>query len=254
MGQIKIATTWWCLEADLTPEEIIQVSRRLGYDGIEMAPPEHWREVTDNGLAIASHRGHGTLEDGLNKADNHDRIEREILENLALAERWHVPTLICFSGNRNGLDDGLGIEITATGLQRVARAAESAGVTLALELLNSKVDHPDYQCDHTAWGVEVIAQVGSPAVKLLYDIYHMQIMEGDLIRTIRQKHEAFGHYHLAGNPGRHEPDATQEINAFPVFAAILETGFEGWLGMEYLPTVEPEISLRRARALLTERD
>lgn len=152
MEQIKLATVWWCLEPSLSPEEIIRISKQIGYDGIELVPPERWKDVVEAGLAIASHRGHGTLEDGLNKPGNHGRIEQEILANLKLAERWHVPSLICFSGNRNGLDDSTGVDITATGLRRVAKAAEDVGVTLALELLNSKVDHPDYQCDHTAWG------------------------------------------------------------------------------------------------------
>jgi hydroxypyruvate isomerase len=146
-----------------------------------------------------------------------------------------MPLLICFSGNREGLADEAGIENTALGLSRVAAAAEDASVTLVLELLNSKVDHPDYQCDHTAWGVEVIERVGSDRVRLLYDIYHMQVMEGDLIRTIQSHHDAFAHYHVAGNPGRHEPDRSQEVSYPAVYEAIAATGFDGFVGMEYLP-------------------
>src|SRR5262249_20013204 len=160
------------------------------------------------------------------------------LANLALAQRWQIPILICFSGNRAGLDDEAGIETTALGLARVARAAEDAGVTLALELLNSKIDHPDYQCDRTAWGLAVIEHVGSPRVKLLYDVYHMQVMEGDVMRTVAAHHDAFAHYHIAGNPGRHEPDQSQELWYPAIYGAIAATGYDGYVGMEFIPTGE----------------
>ena len=156
--------------------------------------------------------------------------------------------LICFSGNRHGASDDEGVAVTAAGLGRVAQAAEDAGVTLALELLNSHVDHPGYQCDHTPWGVRVIEQVNSPAVKLLYDVYHMQIMEGDVIRTITTQHPHFAHYHVAGNPGRHEPDATQELNYPPIYRAIAETGFTGYVGMEFVPLGDPVTALGDALA------
>jgi hydroxypyruvate isomerase len=157
-----------------------------------------------------------------------------------------VPVLICFSGNRDGLDDEAGIENTARGLSRVARDAEDAGVTLALELLNSKIDHPGYQCDHTAWGLAVIERVGSPRVRLLYDVYHMQVMEGDLMRTIAAHGDAFAHYHVAGNPGRHEPDYSQEISYPAVYKTIAATGFAGYVGMEFIPRADPLVSLRAA--------
>jgi hydroxypyruvate isomerase len=195
-------------------------------------------------LTIVSHRGHGTIESGLNRTENHDRIAAEIFSNLELAQRWDIPLLICFSGSRAGLADEAGVENTALGLSRVARSAEDAGVTLALELLNSKVDHPDYQCDRTAWGLTVIERVGSPQVRLLYDIYHLQVMEGDLIRTIQAHHDAFAHYHVAGNPGRHEPDRSQEIFYPAIYKAIAATGFQGFVGMEYIPRGGPVESLR----------
>src|SRR5262249_13052638 len=162
--------------------------------------------VREAGLKIVTMGGHQSLSDGLNKRENHDRIEREINKNLETAVKWEIPALIVFSGNRNGLDDEKGKEITAEGLRRVANAAEDAGVTLVLALLNPKVDHADYQCDHTAWGVDVCKMVNSPRVKLLYDIYHMQIMEGDVIRTLRDNIDYIGHFHTAGNPGRHDLD------------------------------------------------
>jgi hydroxypyruvate isomerase len=236
--------TWWSFTNRGTPAgELIRAAARIGYDGIELAEEEHWPAIAEAGLAIASHRGHTTLESGLNQRQNHARIERELLANLQLAQRWHIPVLICFSGNRNGLSDEVGIENTARGLSRVARAAEDAGVDLALELLNSKIDHPDYQCDRTAWGLAVIARVASPRVKLLYDVYHMQVMEGDVIRTIQTHHHTFAHYHVAGNPGRHDPDRTQELWYPAIYEAIAATGYTGCVGMEYIPRADPIASL-----------
>jgi hydroxypyruvate isomerase len=244
---MKIAVAWWCLVPQkLTPEAFIAAAVDLGYSGIELAPEDQWSRIREAGLELATIRGHDSLPDGFNKRENHDRIEREINENLALAQQWGVPALICFSGNRDGLDDEAGAANTAEGLQRVAKAAEDAGVTLVLELLNSKVNHPDYQCDRTEWGVKVCNWVASPRVKLLYDIYHMQIMEGDLIRTIEQHHRAIGHYHVAGNPGRHEPDETQEINYPAVYRAIQATEYDGYLGMEFVPQGDPVASLKAA--------
>jgi hydroxypyruvate isomerase len=244
---MKQAVAWWCLTPRaLTPEQLVRAAAEIGYAGIELAEPEYWPLIRAHGLTIVSTRGHESLTDGLNRRENHDRIEREVLANLKVAAQWGIPVLICFSGNRNGLADDLGAEITAAGLRRVAWAAEDAGVTLALELLNSKVNHPDYQCDHTAWGLRVCELVGSPRVKLLYDIYHMQVMEGDVMRTIRDHHAAFGHYHTAGNPGRNELDETQELNYRAIVRAIRETGYDGYIGQEFIPRGEPVAALRAA--------
>ena len=160
--------------------------------------------------------------------------------------KWRIPALIVFSGNRNGLPDAAGIEHTAEGLQRVAKAAEQAGVTLVLELLNTKVDHPDYQCDHTAWGVDVCKLVNSPRVKLLYDIYHMQIMEGDVIRTIRDNIAHIGHFHTAGNPGRNELDENQELYYPAICRAIAATDYDGYVGQEFTPKGDPVAALEQA--------
>ena len=174
------SVSWWCFAKELSAGELIGAAADIGYGGFDLVPAEQWSAIQDAGLEIAAVGGHRSLQDGLNKPSNHDRIEGEILENLELAQTHGIHGLICFSGNRHGVDDETGIEVTAAGLRRVSGAAEEAGVNLVLELLNSKVDHPEYQCDSTHWGVEVIKRVGSPRVKLLYDIYHMQIMEGDL--------------------------------------------------------------------------
>ncbi|MFM9107235.1 MAG: hydroxypyruvate isomerase family protein [Chloroflexota bacterium] len=250
-GRIRSSLAWWCLEqAGLAPPEIIRLAAAAGYDGIELAEPEWWPAIAGAGLAVAAHRGHASLEVGLNRRGEHDRIEDELLANIDLAARWGFPTLICFSGNRDGLSDEAGLEATAEGLRRVAPAAERAGVSLAVELLNSRVDHPGYQCDRTPWGVRLLDLVGSPAVSLLYDVYHMQIMEGDVIRTIRGNARAFSHYHVAGNPGRNEPDASQELQYGPIYRAISGTGFSGWVGMEFVPTGDPLASFRAAREAL----
>jgi hydroxypyruvate isomerase len=250
MINFKPTMAWWGFARGVeAPELLIKAVAEIGYAGIEMGGEELWPVIADAGLEISSERAHDSLGDGLNRRENHDRIEREVHANLAVAQKWNMPTLICFSGNRDGLDDEAGAQNTADGLHRVAKAAEDAGVTLALELLNSKVNHPDYQCDRTAWGVKVIEWVDSPRVKLLYDVYHMQIMEGDLIRTIQDNHAHFGHYHVAGNPGRHDPDDTQEINYRAIYRAIRATGFTGPVGMEFTPTGDPIAALREAYAL-----
>lgn len=247
MTRIKQSVSWWCYEnSGLSPETLIRAIKDIGYDGIDLAEPEHYPLIKNAGLAIVSIRGHVPLEDGLNKRENAATLEKTIREQIEVAAKWNVPNVVVFSGNRNGLDDHTGAEVTAETLRRVAKAAEDAGVTLVLELLNSKVDHPDYQCDSTAWGVKVVEMVGSPQVKLLYDIYHMQVMEGDVIRTIQQQHPHFGHYHTAGNPGRNEIGETQELNYPAIMRAILATGYEGYVGQEFVPTGDPLKGLRQA--------
>jgi hydroxypyruvate isomerase len=244
---IKQSLAWWCYaRGDMAPERLVRAAVDIGYDAVELVGQEHWPLVRDHGLAIASIGGHRSLSDGLNRRENHARIEGEIQANLKLAVDWGIPNLIVFSGNRAGLDDERGLENTAEGLWRLAPLAEQAGVTLVLEVLNSKVDHPDYQCDHTLWGVRAVEAVGSPRVKLLYDIYHMQIMEGDLIRTVQQYHPHFAHYHTAGNPGRRELDDTQEIHHPPIFRAIRDTSYGGYIGHEFIPIRDPIAGLREA--------
>ncbi len=245
MSKITQSVVWWCFVPLLAPEDFIRAAAEIGYGAIDQAPREYWPMVREHGLVVSSTKGHESLTVGLNRTDNHAGIEREIHANLALAREWGIPNLICFSGNRDGLGDAAGAEITAAGLTCVARAAEDAGVTLVLELLNSKVDHPDYQCDHTAWGLKVVRAVGSPRVKLLYDIYHMQIMEGDLIRNLRAAAPDIGLYHTAGNPGRNDIDDTQEIHYPGVLSAIAATGYDGYIAHEYLPKGEPVAAMRR---------
>ena len=247
MERIKQSIAWWCFaQGGMTIERMVRLAADIGYEAIELVEQEHWHVIKEHGMAIASLTGQSSIEEGFNRREHHDHLEREVRANIAVAAHWDIPNVIVFSGNRAGLDDKIGAEITAYGLKRLARIAEGEGVTLILELLNSKVDHPDYQADKTTWGVEVCQMVDSPAVKLLYDIYHMQVMEGDIIRTIRDYHAYFGHYHTAGNPGRKELDEQQELQYKPIVQAIAATGYTGYLGQEFIPTRDPEVALRQA--------
>ncbi len=243
---LKQSFCWGGFAARVPAPQLLRSAAEMGLSGVELLPREYWQMAKDHGLTIVSVDGHGTIQEGLNRREHHQRIEQEIRAKLALAETWGIRHLIVFSGNRARLDDQSGIAYTAEGLSRVAKAAEDAGVTLVMELLNSKVNHRDYQCDHVAWGVEVCRRVDSPAVRLLYDIYHMQIMEGDIIRTIQQYHEYFAHYHTAGNPGRHELDEHQELYYPAIVRAIQQTGYQGYLGHEFSPLGDPLRSLQQA--------
>ena len=247
MNTIRQSICFGCFQRNgVTPEALIREAARIGYASVEMLPREHWDRVRDAGMDIAIVVGHASLPDGLNKTENHDRIEDELLANMDVAVAYGIPGLICFSGDREGKSDEEGRDNCIEGLLRVARAAEEKGVTLSMELLNSKVNHPDYQCDRTEWGVSVCEGVGSSRVKLLYDIYHMQIMEGDLIRTIRDNIGHIGHFHTAGNPGRNDLDETQEIYYPPVMRAIAETGYTGFVGHEFVPLGDPLAAMQAA--------
>jgi len=247
MARIKQSVAWWCFAPEkMTPEELVRGAADMGYEAIDLVGPEYWPLVVEHGLKISAVGGHQALTDGLNRRENRVRIEGELRESIARAATWSIPNLVCFSGNRSGLSDLEGAEITAETLRACAPLAEDAGVTLVLELLNSKVDHPDYQCDHTAWGVELCKRVGSERFKLLYDIYHMQIMEGDVIRTIQDNIAYLGHFHTGGNPGRNEIDSTQELNYARIAQAIVDTDFKGYFAHEFIPKKDPMTSLRKA--------
>lgn len=220
------------------PEFFSQVAK-IGFNAVEIWKPDEQFETTaalaaKNGLRIASFSGHDSVTNGLNDPQQHQRILHELQHSIDLAAKWNVPGIICFSGNRiPGQSDAEAIEACATGLGQIAPYAEEKGVNLNLELLNSKSDHFNYLCDHTATGLEIVRRVNSPRVKLLYDIYHMQIMEGDLIRTITGNIEWIGHFHTAGVPGRHEIDDTQEINYRGLCQALSETSYDLFLGHEF---------------------
>lgn len=248
---INQSVSWWCFaNKGVDDDTLLARAKSIGYQAVELIGEPLFDKVRDAGLVIASHGGHQSISRGLNDPGEHDRIEAEIHKRLETAVQYGIPNLIVFSGERrNGLTDEAGAENTARGLERVAQAAEDAGVNLVIELLNSKVDHKGYQCDHTAWGVRVCEMVNSPRVKLLYDVYHMQIMEGDVISCIHQNHQHFGHYHTAGVPGRHDLDDTQELNYPPIMRAILETGYSGYVGHEFVPKGDPIRALETAYCL-----
>jgi hydroxypyruvate isomerase len=237
---------------DMSLELLFKTAREIGYAAIELwQRGDDFEEVVRLAqkcdLAVASMSGHYSLPDGLNKRANHDRIERELIASIDLAAQHNIAGLICFSGNRLPYQSEIeAIEAVADGLRRVAPYAEQKGVNLNLELLNSKVNHPGYQCNHTAWGVAVCERVNSPRVKLLYDIYHMQIMEGDVIRTIQENIGWIGHFHTAGNPGRNDLDDTQELNYTGICRAIAGTGYDLYLGHEFRPKGDLIEALRQA--------
>lgn len=224
----------------------------MGYKAIELWFPEGplgdiVETARSKGLTVASMCGHKSLTDGLNKAENHDRIEGELRQNIAAAAEFGIPGLICFSGTRHpGQSDCDGLVTCAKGLRRIAGYAEEKRVNLNVELLNSKVDHPGYQCDHTDWGVALCEMVGSPRVKLLFDIYHMQIMEGDVIRSIRKHIKWIGHFHTAGNPGRNDLDDTQELDYRGICRAIAATSYDLYMGHEFKPKGDVLAALKAA--------
>jgi hydroxypyruvate isomerase len=247
MNSLRQSFAWWSFSnRGVEPDALLKGAARLGYEGVDLLDEKFWPAARDHGLTVTGINGHKSIEDGLNRSENAARIERELRDNIAKAHEWNIPALICFSGNRHGASDEAGLDACARTLARIAPEAAAAGVTLAVELLNSKVDHKGYQCDHTAWGVELCRRVDSPAVKLLYDIYHMQIMEGDIIRTIEANHGYFAYYHTAGNPGRGQPDATQEIFYPAIYRAIAATGYAGLVSHEFFPAGDPLEALRRA--------
>ena len=238
----------WCFPR-MELEALAVEAKRIGLQSIELLSPNDFETLKKHDLVCAMVNGPSAINNGFNKPENHDRFAVAFEERLTATAAAGFPNVICFSGNRDGMSDEQGLENCVVGLQRILPVAERLGVTLCMELLNSKVDHPDYMCDHTAWGVELAKRLDSERFKLLYDIYHMQIMEGDVIRTIRDNHQYIGHYHTAGNPGRNELDETQELFYPAIMRAIKETGFTGFVAQEFIPTRDPMTSLAEAYQL-----
>ena len=249
-GRLKQSAARWCY-ARMSLDDLCKNGARIGLKGIDLVNHDDWPTVQKYGLTPAMTPGAGTIANGWNRKENHDKFEQEMRTNIELAAAAKVPNVITFSGNRRGMADAEAKDNCVAGLDRVKKIAEDKGVTICLELLNSKVDHKDYQCDHTVWGVEVVKRVDSPRVKLLYDIYHMQIMEGDVIRTIRDNIQYIAHFHTGGVPGRHELDDTQELNWRTVATAIADLNFQGFVAHEFVPTHDPMQSLEQAVKLCT---
>jgi hydroxypyruvate isomerase len=246
-GNIKQSVCRWCF-GKIKLEDLAAAAAKMGLKSIELLGIPEVQAVKSAGLTCAVLTGgHGVgIEKGLNRKEHHEAWEKRLREGIEFAAAEGVPNVICFSGNRAGMDDDTGLANCAEGLKRVLGFAEEKKVTVIMELLNSKVNHKDYMCDHTAWGVALAKKIGSPRFKLLYDIYHMQIMEGDVIATIKASHEWIAHYHTAGVPGRHELDDAQELNYPAICKAIVETGYTGFLGQEFIPKRDPLTSLAEA--------
>src|SRR2546428_6373045 len=245
-GRLKQSVSRWCY-AKIPMPEFCRACADLGLTAIDLLEEPEWAPLTEYGLVCSmGYAGGGSIRDGLNVTANHDAIVRNFERLIPQAAAMKMPNVITFFGNRRGMPDAVAIANCVAGLNRVKKIAEDNGVTICVELLNSKVNHQDYQGDRTSFGVAVVKAVDSPRVKLLYDIYHMQIMEGDIIHTIRDAHEHIGHFHTGGVPGRHELDDTQELNYHAIAGAIAATGFAGYVAHEFVPTRDPLTSLRDA--------
>ncbi len=229
-------------------EDLCRAAANIGLEGIDLLKPGEYDVPARFGLRCTmAYAGGGEINQGLNRTENHAAIEAGMRQYVPVAAKAGVPNVITFSGLRSpDLSDEEGARNTVLGLRRLLPIAADHGVTICMELLNSKRDHHGYMCDHTAWGVRVLEQIDSPHVKLLYDIYHMQIMEGDVIETITANARWMGHFHTGGVPGRHELDETQEVNWPAVMQAIAATGFKGYVAHEFIPRKDPLTSLRAA--------
>ena len=249
-GRLKQSACRWCYREIPLPA-LAKAAAEMGLTALDLVDEGDWPILAEHGLVCSMgwKTSPGGIPDGLNDPRNHDSIVKGLVDAMPRAQKAGVPNLIAFFGNRKGMSDADAIKNCVAGLQRVKKAAEDSGITVCVELLNSKVDHKDYQGDRTAFGVEVVRQLESPRVRLLYDIYHMQIMEGDVIRTIRDNQQWIAHYHTGGVPGRHELDDTQELNWRTVARTIADTGFTGYVAHEFVPTRDPLSSLREAIAL-----
>ena len=244
-GRLKQSVCRWCY-AKTPIEELAKAAAGMGLQAMDLVVPKEWDAVRKAGLTLSAVPGPSSIPEGLIRKENHAGIEERLRPMLDAAAAAKAYSMIIMAGNRKGMKDEEGAENAIIGLNRIKKYAEDKGILLVLELLNSKVNHADYMADHSAWGVQVVKAVNSPYVKLLYDIYHMQIMEGDVIRTIKDNHQWFGHYHTGGNPGRNELDDTQELNYKAIAKAVADTGYQGYFAHEFLPTRDPLTSLKQA--------
>ncbi|MFZ0518762.1 MAG: TIM barrel protein [Acidobacteriaceae bacterium] len=248
-GRIQQSVCQWCYP-HIPLDDLAVYAAHIGLKGVDLLNPDEYDVPRRYGLICTmGYAGGGEIAQGLNRLENHAAIEIGFRKNIPLAAKAGVPNVITFSGNRAGLSDEQGAKNTVIGLNRVKKIAEDHGVTICMELLNSKVNHKDYMCDHTAWGVDVMQQVNSPNVKLLYDVYHMQIMEGDLIDTIQQNIQWIGHFHTGGVPGRHELNDQQEVQWDGVMRGIVAANFHGYVAHEFIPAGDPYAGLLQAANL-----
>jgi len=241
-GNINHSVCEWCYK-DIPLEKLCEASKEMGIKSIDLLGPDRWSVAIKYGLTCAM--GYATdigLNKGFNDPSLHEKLLKDYTLNIAKAAEMGLKNLICFSGNANGISSEQGLENCAKGLEPVMKVAKQYNITVTMELLNSKVNHKDYQCDHTDWGVKLCEKLGSENFKLLYDIYHMQIMEGDVIATIKKNIQYISHFHTGGVPGRHEIDDTQELNYPAIMRAINETGFKGFVAQEFIPARPDKLS------------
>jgi hydroxypyruvate isomerase len=241
-GNVNHSVCRWCYDK-IPLEDLASAGKAMGLKSIELLGVKEWPVVAKYGLTCAI--GYATdvgLNKGFNDPSLHEKLLKDYTDTIPKAADMGLKNLICFSGNANGMSPEQGLENCAKGLEPVLKVAQKYNMTISMELLNSKVNHKDYQCDHTDWGVKLCDKIGSEQFKLLYDIYHMQIMEGDVIATIRKNFKYISHYHTGGVPGRHEIDETQELQYPAIMKAILETGFKGYVAQEFIPAREDKIA------------
>ena len=236
-GRINHSVCYWTYNF-LPLDEVCREVKKIGLTAIDLLTPKEWPVIQKHGItcSMCYTAGKISLTEGWNNKNFHPQLINDFREAIPLVAKAGYKNLICFSGNRNGMDNETGMKNCVDGLKQIMGLAEQNGVIIQMELFNSKVDHKDYMCDNSPWGVELCKRIGSPNFKLLYDIYHMQINEGDVIRTIRDNHNYFGHYHTAGVPGRHEIDDSQELFYPAIMKAIVATGFKGYVAQEFIPT------------------
>lgn len=251
-GNINHSVCRWCFN-DIPLEQLCVAAKSLGLAGIDLVGPKEWSVLKSHGLVSTMCNGAEiSLVKGWNHPDYHETLIRNYTGHIGLVASAGYTNLICFSGNRDGMDDETGLKNCAEGLKKIMALAEKKGVVIHMELLNSKVDHKDYMCDLTSWGVELCKRIGSPNFKLLYDIYHMQIDEGDVIRTIHDNSTYIGHYHTAGVPGRHEIDDSQELYYPAIMRAIVATGFKGYVAQEFIPAKADKLGSLKDAVLICD--
>lgn len=253
-GKVNHSVCRWCYNG-IPLDELCKASKDIGIASIDLASPEDFATLKKYDLTCAMVASNGKewgITKGWNRVEHHDKLITYFEHLIDQTAAAGFTNLICFSGNREGMSDQQGLENCATGLKKIMSYAEKKKVTLVMELLNSKVNHPDYQCDRTAWGVELCKAIGSDNFKLLYDIYHMQIMEGDVIRTIRESQQYIAHYHTGGVPGRNEIDKTQELFYPAIMQAVVDTGFKGFVAQEFIPKREDKLASLRDAILICD--
>ncbi|NLX23633.1 MAG: TIM barrel protein [Phycisphaerae bacterium] len=250
-GRLRQSVSKWCYDSFMSFDDLCRHAARIGYQAIDLIGPDHWPTVRKYGLICSMAPGAGSIPRGFNRPEHHQELVAQMRRNIDLTADAGFSHVICFPGERKGQPDEEGIRHCVEGLKQVVGHAEERKVNICMEYLNSKVDHKDYQFDHMAFGVAIAKQIGSPRFGILYDIYHAQIMEGDIIRTIRDHHEYILHYHTGGNPGRNEIDETQELYYPAIMRAIADTGFKGFVGQEFVPKGDPLKAMERAFEICT---